>query len=105
MEDWNAVDQTRGVLYLQEEEEEREYTTESAVAVAQGCRIDNAHNKNQAELVPGPEPDKIKNFKIFFQKIKPTTMPVHHVKGQPGAPTYVQKKGVSLLTLIVKHPV
>ena len=34
---------------------------------------------------------KILNF--FFQKIKCTTMPVHHVKGQPAASTYVRKKG------------
>ena len=32
-------------------------------------------------------------------------MPDHHVKGQPAAPTYVQKRGVSLFTLIVQHPV
>ena len=50
-----------------------------------------AEPENQAELVPGP--DQIKNFKIFFQKIKPTTLPIHHVKGQPAAPTYVRKKG------------
>ena len=48
---------------------------------------------NQAELVPGPEPDKIKNFKIFFPKIKSTSMPDHHVKGQPAASMYVQIKG------------
>ena len=52
-----------------------------------------AEPENQAELVPGPDPDKIKNFKIFFQNIKPFTLPVHHVKGQPAAPTYVRKKG------------
>ena len=34
---------------------------------------------------------KILNF--FFQKIKCTTMPVHHVKGQPAASTYVREKG------------
>ena len=28
-------------------------------------------------------------------------MPVHHVKGQPTASTYVREKGVLLLTLIV----
>ena len=59
--------------------------------------LDHAKNQaepeNQAGLVPGRNPDQIKNFKIFFQKIKPTTLPVHHVKGQPAAPTYVQKKG------------
>ena len=27
-----------------------------------------AEPKNQAELVPGPDPDKIKNFKFFFTK-------------------------------------
>ena len=32
-------------------------------------------------------------------------MAVHHVKGQPAALTYVQEKGVLLLTLIVLHPV
>ena len=71
--------------------------------------LDHAQNQaepeNQNELVPGPDPDKIKNFKNNFQKIKSATIPVYHVKGQPAAPTYVQKRGVSLLTLIVKHPV
>ena len=42
---------------------------------------------------------------IFFQKIKPTTIPVQHVKGQPAASTYVREKGVLLLTLIVGYPV
>ena len=32
-------------------------------------------------------------------------MPVHHVKGQPAASTYVRKKGGLLFTLIVGHPV
>ena len=32
-------------------------------------------------------------------------MPDHHVKGQPAAPTYAQKRGVLLFTLIVQHPV
>ena len=58
--------------------------------------LDHAQNQaepeNQAGLVPGPDPDKIKNCKNFFQKIKPTTLPIHHVKGQPAAPTYVRKK-------------
>ena len=40
-----------------------------------------AEPENQAELVPGPAPDKIKNFKIFFQKIEPKPLLVHHVKG------------------------
>ena len=44
---------------------------------------------NQAGVVPGPDVDRIKNFKIFFQKIKSATMPVQHVKGQPAASTYV----------------
>ena len=34
---------------------------------------------------------KISN--IFFQKIKSSTMPVQHVKGQPAAATYVREKG------------
>ena len=46
--------------------------------------------ENQAELVPGPDPDQ---KKIFFQKIEPTILLVQHVKGQPGAPTYVWEKG------------
>ena len=37
--------------------------------------------------------------KFFFQKIKSTTMLVHHVKGQPAVSTYVQEKGG------VKNPV
>ena len=48
---------------------------------------------NWAELVPGPDRDKIKNFKFFFQNIKSATIPDHHVKGQPAAPTYVREKG------------
>ena len=60
-------------------------------------KLDHAQNQaepeNQAELVPGPDPDKIKNFKIFFQKIKPTTLLVQHVKGQPDSSTYVREKG------------
>ena len=52
-----------------------------------------AEPENQAGLVPGPDPDQIKNFEIFFQKIKSATMPVHHVKGQPGTSTYVREKG------------
>ena len=52
-----------------------------------------AKPENQAELVPGPDPDKIKNFKIFFQKIKPKPLLVQHVKGQPAASTYIREKG------------
>ena len=29
-----------------------------------------AEPENQIELVPGPEPDKIKNFKITFYKMR-----------------------------------
>ena len=32
-------------------------------------------------------------------------MPIHHVKEQPAVSTYVQKRGVPLVTLIVGHPV
>ena len=46
--------------------------------------------ENQAGLVPGPDPDQKENFKFFFQKIKSTTIPVQHVKGQPAASTYVR---------------
>ena len=52
-----------------------------------------AEPENQAELVPGPDPGKIKNLKIFFQKIKSTTLLVQHIKGQPDSSTYVRKKG------------
>ena len=52
-----------------------------------------AEPENQAELVPGRDPDKIKKFKFFFQKIKSATMPVQHLKGHPGASTYVQEMG------------
>ena len=55
--------------------------------------VNLAEPENQAELVSGPDPDKKENFKFFFQKIKSTTMPDHHVKGQPAAPTYVREKG------------
>ena len=58
--------------------------------------LDHAQNQaepeNQAELVPGPDPDQIKNFKFFFQKIKSATVPVKHEKGQPAALTYVREK-------------
>ena len=71
--------------------------------------LDHAQNQaepeNQAGLVPGPDLDPEENLNIFFQKIKSGTMPDHHVKGQPDPSTYVQKKGVSLLTLILQHPV
>ena len=53
-----------------------------------------AKPENQAELVPGAAPGKIKNVKIFFQKIEPKPLLVHHVKGQPAASTYVREKGV-----------
>ena len=46
-----------------------------------------------------------KKFRIFFQKIKSTSMPDHHVKGQPAASTHVREKGVSKVTLIMGHPV
>ena len=52
-----------------------------------------AEPENQAELVPGPDPEPKKNFKIFFQKIKPKPLLVQHVKGQPAPSTYVRKKG------------
>ena len=59
--------------------------------------LDHAQNQaepeNHAGLVPGPDPEPKKNFKIFFQNIKSATMPDHHVKGQPAAPTYVREKG------------
>ena len=48
-----------------------------------------AEPDSQAELVLGTNPDKIK----VFQKIISATMPVHHVKGQPAASTYVGEKG------------
>ena len=48
-----------------------------------------AEPENQAWLVPGPDPDQIKNFKFFFQKIKSATMPIQYVKGQPDPSTYV----------------
>ena len=40
-----------------------------------------------------------KKISIFFQKMKPKPLLVQHVKGQ--LDSYVQKKGVSDLTLIV----
>ena len=52
-----------------------------------------AEPENQAELVPGPAPDKIENLKFFSQKIEPKPLLVHHVKGQPAASTYVREKG------------
>ena len=59
--------------------------------------LDHAQNRaepeNQAGLVRGPDPDKMKIFKNFFQKTKPATLLVQHVKGQPAASTYVREKG------------
>ena len=52
-----------------------------------------AEPEDQAEFVHGPDLDKIKKLKFIFQKIKSATMPVHHVKRQPGAPIYVREKG------------
>ena len=52
-----------------------------------------AEPENRAQLVTGPAPDKMKNFKFFFQKIEPKPMLVHHVKGQPALSTYVREKG------------
>ena len=52
-----------------------------------------AEPENQAELVRGPDPDKMKNFKFFFQKIKPAPLLDQHVKAQPDASTYVREKG------------
>ena len=45
--------------------------------------------KNWLSLYLAPDPDKTKNFKIFSQKIKSTTLLIHHIKGQPAASTYV----------------
>ena len=52
-----------------------------------------AEPENQAELVPGRDPDKIKNFKFFFQIIKSTTLLVQHVKGQPDSSRFVLEEG------------
>ena len=57
-----------------------------------------AEPENQAELVSGLDPGKIK-------KIKSATLLVQYVKGHPDSSTYVRGKGVLLLTLIVGHPV
>ena len=46
--------------------------------------------------VLGPDHDQKINY-IFFQKIKSTTLLVHHVKGQPDTSTYVQKRGSNFL--------
>ena len=44
--------------------------------------------ENQAELVPGPDPDKIENVIFFLQKIKSATLLVQDVKGQPDSSIY-----------------
>ena len=49
--------------------------------------------ENQTELVPGPDPAKIKNVKKFFQQIKPKPLLVQHVKVQPAASIFVWEKG------------
>ena len=67
--------------------------------------VNQAEPENQAGLVPGPDTDQKENFKFFFQKIKSTTIPVQHVKGQPAASTYVREKGVSKLLWTSGHPV
>ena len=64
--------------------------------------LDHAQNQaepeNQAGLVPGPDTDQKENWNFFFQKIKSTTIPVQHVKGQPAASTYVREKwGVKIV--------
>ena len=51
-----------------------------------------AEPENQAWLYLALTLSK-KKYKIFFQKIKSATMPIHHVKGQPAASTYVREKG------------
>ena len=52
-----------------------------------------AEPENQAEPVPGPAPDKIKNFKFFFQIIKSTTLLDQHVKGEPDSSRFVLEEG------------
>ena len=72
---------------------------------AEKLTANQAEPENQAGHIPGPDHVQKKNFKIFFQKIKPNPLLVQHVKEQPGSSTYVRKKGVPLVTLIVGHPV
>ena len=50
-------------------------------------------NRAEPENQPEPWPCPKKNFKILFQKIKPNTLLVQHVKGQRAASTYVRAKG------------
>ena len=52
-----------------------------------------AEPENQAELIPGRDPDKIKKFNFFFQIIKSTTLLVQHVKGQPDSSRFVLEEG------------
>ena len=52
-----------------------------------------AEPENQADLVPGPDPEQKWNFKFFFQNIKPETLLVQHVKGQADLSRYVREKG------------
>ena len=54
--------------------------------------------KTRLGLYLGLTMSKNKNFKIFFQEIKPTTLLFQHVKGQPAAATYVRKRGVAFHT-------
>ena len=61
-----------------------------------------AEPENLAEPVPGPDQ---KNFILFCQKIKYTSMPNHHMKGQPAASTYVRPRGFLKHAVIMRHPV
>ena len=63
-----------------------------------------AEAENQAKLVPGRDPDKIKNFKFFFQIIKSTSLLVQHIKGQPDSSICVQEKGCLTFDTIRETP-
>ena len=63
-----------------------------------------AEPENQAGPIPGPDHDQQKNFTIFFKNIKPFSLLVQHVKGQPDSSTYVRKKGCLTFDTIRETP-
>ena len=66
--------------------------------------LDHAQNQaereNQAGLVPGPDPDPEENFEIFFELCPFSTWKDSLLRRHIS-----EKRGVSLLTLTVQHPV
>ena len=64
-----------------------------------------AELENQAELVPGPDPEKMKQIRIFFKKwnLRPSSFSTQEDIGICACIAKI--RGVSLITLTVQHPV